>query len=520
MNKINPSRWYPPFREKNIIILLFILLQAAYLLAEYNITGHQFGVPLDDVWIHFRYAENFAAGNFFQYNPGEPTPGTTSPIWVAILSIPFLFSPNLIIPFALFLSSIFFLYALLELFDLCVKLGLSSENSMLITILTLLAGRLAWSSLSGMEITLFVLFCILVIKNHIKEIDKNKLFISTGILLGIACVTRPEAYLLALIYYTISVLLFRKTLKENIRNLVFSLIIFIIIILPYPLFCYFTIGEFLPNTYHGQVTQMNYLPNFEFLVETGKLFVKDNCLILILWFGAMGYFIFSLIRRKINNKFLLINLWVILLPAISSIIAPNWRHHGRYLIPLIPFINIVSVNLFEKICNYFVTGSFKHASLYRKLLAAAILIFTISSTAIFAGALGWNVDNINNQQVKIGNWLRENLPNEKAFGMNDIGAITFITKKYVVDMEGLVTPQVFKFQKMSYEDGAKSLLMLLKEKGVNYMIIYPDWYDYMMKKYSSSFQQVFSARLEKNTICGGIEMFVYKINWGTINLSP
>jgi hypothetical protein len=261
---------------------------------------------------------------------------------------------------------------------------------------------------------------------------------------------------------------------------------------------------------------MNYLPNFKFLVETGKLFVKENLVIVLLWFSAMVYFFVESLKGKIDKKLLLINLWVILLPAVSSVITPNWRHHGRYLIPLIPFINIVSVILFQKICIYASGKGVKRTALYRKLGIAALLLFSVNSCIVFAGALGWNVENINSQQVKIGRWLKEKLPDEKAFGMNDIGAITFVTKKYVVDMAGLVTPEVFRFQKMSYEEGAKSLFRLLKEKGVNYIIIYPDWFDYIMQNYSNAFKQVYSAKLEKNTICGGIEMFVYKINWEKI----
>jgi hypothetical protein len=38
-----------------------------------------------------------------------------------------------------------------------------------------------------------------------------------------------------------------------------------------------------------------------------------------------------------------------------------------------------------------------------------------------------------------------------------------------------------------------------------------------MERYFSSFVQVYSAKLEKNTICGGEEMFVYKINWDKIS---
>ncbi len=80
-------------------------------------------------------------------------------------------------------------------------------------------------------------------------------------------------------------------------------------------------------------------------------------------------------------------------------------------------------------------------------------------------------------------------------------------------MAGLITPEVFSFQKMSYRDGANSLFKLLKDKGVNYIIIYPDWFEYIMENYISYFQLVYSAKIDNNTICGGIEMFVYKINW-------
>jgi hypothetical protein len=501
------------------IVLLYIAVQIAYLITEYFITGREFGVPLDDVWIHFRFAENFASGHFYQYNIGEPTPGTTSPLWVIILSIPFLFSQNIALPFALIVSSLFFLLALIQLYKLCLRLGFDGIYSLFITLITLVCGRLLWSSLSGMEITLFCLLSILIFKNHIGELETRKLTIVNGLLLGLAANTRPETYLLAGIYYLVSFILLKDNLKENIGMLSLSLLLFVILLLPYPIFCYVHTGKFLPSTYEGQVGVMKYIPNITFLIETGKIFFKDNLPVLILWLTSIGYFMYTVFTKKVDKKFLMINLWVILLPAVSSIVAPNWRHHGRYLIPLIPFINIISIYILRKIHLHFQNKEYKKYILLRKLSIALVLIFAINSGVVFAGALGWNVENINSQQVKIGRWLKENLPNEKAFGMNDIGAITFITKKYTVDMAGLVTPEIFRFQKMSYEEGSKELFRFLKAKGVNYIIIYPDWFEFIMDNYSNAFEPVYSARLTNNTICGGIEMFVYKINWDKINLN-
>lgn len=500
------------------IIILYVIIQAAYLITEYRIAGGTFGAPLDDVWIHFRFAENFAHGYLYQYNPGEPTPGTTSPLWVIILSIPFLFSQNFIVPYALFISSVFFLLALMQLYKLCLKLGFEGIYSLFITLITMFAGRLLWSSLSGMEITLFVLLSILIVSNHIKEISTGKVLVINGLLLGLAANTRPETYLFAGLYYLTTIYLLRKNLKINLTKLFLSLLVFAVLVLPYPVFSFIHTGGFLPNTYEGQVGTVKYLPNFTYITESAKIFIKDNFIVFILWGISAGYFILSVFKKKIENNFMLINLWIFLLPLVSAFIASNWRHHGRYLIPLIPFINIIAIYILRKLHRYYEEKGYRRYTVFRKGTIAVILIASINSGVMFAGVLGWNVENINNQQGKIADWLNENLPGEKAFGMNDIGIITFKTKKYVVDMAGLVTPEVFKFQKMSYEEGTKELFRYLKSKGVNYIIIYPDWFWYIMSHYSGVFTQVHSRKLQKNTICGGIEMFVYKINWDKISL--
>jgi hypothetical protein len=501
------------------ITVLYAVLTISYLICEYIITGHHWGVPLDDTWIHFRFAENFANGHFFEFNTGEPVPGTTSPFWVIALSIPFLISSKLIIPYSYLIGSVFFLLIGFETYRLSNKLGFEKKYSLFAAALTLLAGRLAWSSLSGMEITLFCYLTIVIVKTHLNEIEQNKVKIITGLLIGLAAVTRPEAYLLALIYYILTIILFKNALKQNLKHLLLSLSVFAVIILPYPYFSYSVTGSFLPSTFEGQNAGLRFIPHLVFIIETGKLFFKENLIILILWLISSVYFAVKLIRGKADKKFMLIFLWVILLPLISSFVTPNWRHHGRYLIPLIPFINIVAIDILRKLIAV-LEG--KGTKLYRsagKVIPFAVVFFSLNYTIIFALTLGWNTDNINDQQVKIANWINTYLPDETVLGMNDIGAITYITKKKTIDMAGLVTPEILKFRKISEKDGTESLLKLLKVYSVNYIIIYPDWYNYLMKNFSGSLEQVYSARLEKNTICGGIEMFVYKINWEKIKLN-
>ena len=465
------------------IFLTFIFLTLIYLLAEFVITGHQFGVPLDDTWIHYRFAENFAHGHFFEYNLGEPTPGTTSPLWVIVLSLPFLFSKNLILIYSLFVGSLFFLLTCFEVYKLSLKLGFSRNYSLLITMLTLLAGRIAWSSLSGMEITLFCYLTLIIFRIHLNEIEQKRLSIWNGLLLGISINVRPEAYLFAGIYYITSVILLRKEFRENAGRLIVSLFLFIIVVIPYPLFCYIHTGGFLPNTFEGQNAGLRSIPDSDYIIQTVKYFVKDNVLIFLVWSAGGFYSIYLMIKRRLDSKLFLMSLWIYLLPAVSAFVSPNWRHHGRYLIPIIPFINITAIYILLKIIDFYEEKRIRYFALYHKAVISGVILFSFIGTVIFANALGWNVENINDQQVKIAHWLNTNLPDEKVFGMNDIGAITYITKRKVVDMEGLVTPEIFKIRREQMKDQEQNLMKLLRSKGVNYIIIYPEWYEPLMAMY-------------------------------------
>ncbi|RPI19644.1 MAG: hypothetical protein EHM58_01185 [Ignavibacteriae bacterium] len=500
------------------IFAVFFAVTIIYLLTEYIITGYQFGMPLDDSWIHFRFAENFALGHFYEFNIGDPTPGTTSPLWVVILSVPFLISRSLILPYACAVTLLFFFLTCIEVYRLALKLGFNKNYALLAGLLTVLNGRLIWSSLSGMEITLFCWLILVVLRIHLDEIDRKKIRVITGILLGIAALVRPETYLFGLLYYFSTLIILRKNLKENVFSIVFSFILFIIILSPYPVFSYLLTGKPLPNTFQGQQGALRFLPDINFMNATWRLFVKDNFIVFILWLLGSYLFIKSVFKKQIASNWLLIYLWIILLPVISAFLTPNWRHHGRYLIPVIPFINLAAISILQKLLSHS-----EHSRLtffkYKKAIISFIIFFSFIGMGLYGYLLGMNVDNINDQQVNIANWINRNLPEEKIIALNDIGAITFLTGKKIIDMEGLVTPEMLKFRRLRLEDQDPNVMRFLQKNNVNYLIIYPEWYSYLMMYYSPALEKIYSAKLDNNTICGGDEMFIFKINWNKVTFN-
>jgi len=489
------------------------------------------GVPLDDTWIHFQFADNFAKGYFYQYNPGEPTAGTTSPLYVIVLgSISFIIK-NFIVS-SIFISALFHFLSCIFIYKLSLLIFESEYSplkdlksafspkfiSLMIAMLSVLAGRFTWSALSGMETTMFTFFCIAGIYFHVMNIQLRKFNLLPVVFLALATVSRPEGYLLCLLYFgdTLANLIKDGSFKRYFFKLLSAVGIFLILTLPYLIFSYSISGHFFPNTYRGQGGGFSILPNTEYLRIAFTYFFRDNLITGFMLMISIPFYIINF--KKYFSKFrsvYLIILCLLILPFAFSIFIPNWRHHVRYLIPLIPFVNIITVYVLVSLMDGNHLLRLKSFIFKDQKRFACILIFSFVYFTVFAVALGKNTDNINSQQVKLAEWVHENVRRDETIALNDIGAITFINKNRIIDMAGLVTPEILRYRTYQLDVNLDSTNSLLKKNNVAYIIIYDNWYKEFLNKYKDNLTFVTSAVLEENTICGGIEMKVYKTNFNT-----
>src|SRR5437762_9698678 len=68
-------------------LLFFLPLVLGLAWADRQVAQNgELGFPLDDPYIYFQFARNLATGHGFAFNPGELTPGATSPLWVLMLA--------------------------------------------------------------------------------------------------------------------------------------------------------------------------------------------------------------------------------------------------------------------------------------------------------------------------------------------------------------------------------------------------------------------------------------------------
>ena len=67
------------------VIVFACLVVGGYLAASRAI--HSIGFPLDDAWIHQTYARNLVAYHEWAFVPGQPSAGSTAPLWSFLLSL-------------------------------------------------------------------------------------------------------------------------------------------------------------------------------------------------------------------------------------------------------------------------------------------------------------------------------------------------------------------------------------------------------------------------------------------------
>ena len=177
------------------LLVVGCLALGACALNAYRFTGGQGGVPLDDSWIHFQFARNLARGDGFSYNPGQPTSGSTAPLWTVLLAAVYCVGGRFPVAGQL-LSGACFLALLAATYALGLRLTGSRWAAWLAGMVVALNGRLVWAGLSALEICLFATLSLLAIGAHLTDRATRRYRLRTAALFGLAALSRPEGYLL------------------------------------------------------------------------------------------------------------------------------------------------------------------------------------------------------------------------------------------------------------------------------------------------------------------------------------
>jgi hypothetical protein len=449
------------------------------------------GFPLDDAWIHQVYARNLGTRGEFAFFPGEPSAGSTSPLWTILLALGYFFRIDFrawtFLFGALFIGASAVVGSRITNYELRIT-ATTSHLACLIALFLLLEWHLAWSAVSGMEIPLFVFLSLLLLERFFARAHPCLL----GLIGALLTLTRPEGIVLVALVF--GIILFEK----RFRDLGFGILGFGIFLTPYLVFNLHTNGTFLPNTFYAKNVE------YAILFERAPFIARWLELVSVPWVGAQmlllpgfGFITARLIRAR-DWRVLIPVAWVVLLPALYAARLPVAYQHGRYEMPVIPFIAVYGIigtaELFARI----------RARVARRVWSASIAATLIAFWLIGANAYANDVAFIDCEMVQSARWSADNVPHDARLAAHDIGALGYFYDQPFIDLAGLVTPEVIPFLR---DEGR--LRDYLFSRQTTFAIFFPDWYSTLTR--DSRFVPVFQTNCALTREMGGTNMAIYKI---------
>lgn len=443
-----------------LVVLVFIIVQRVLLNGQESSYLHFIGAPLDDVFIHTRFAENLIHGHSFSFNPGETLSADTSPLWVLLVAFGGLFTMHLELV-SIFISIIAYLALAPGVYRIAKLLfELPERFARLAGWSTLLAGRLAWSGMSGMETSLAVLLMLLVVEEHVRGRKLGRIRSREGVWLGVAIALRPEfllvAFVLALDW---SWAAWRS--KADCANALFAAVLALIIPSPVFLLPLVTRGGLISHSSVVQSASMNVVQPFDFLVAAVRLLIANNIVLFCLFAAGLALFIRSS-ERFFHPEWIAPLAILIGLPIAQAIVAAQVRHHGRYLFPVIPLVILFGVFTWSKIVELY-----NIRPIVRKLIPALIILAAIAETGRWAFIEASDARNINDQHLAVVNWLGKNMTSGDKLAVDDVGAIGYFLDKPLIDLTGLMTPKLWPMQ-----HDQDSVWRFARARGANLFVIY------------------------------------------------
>jgi hypothetical protein len=112
-----------------------------------------------------------------------------------------------------------------------------------------------------------------------------------------------------------------------------------------------------------------------------------------------------------------------------------------------------------------------------------------------------DVEFIETEMVDTAKWVSENLPTNAVVAAHDIGALGYFDAHSLVDLAGIITPEVIPFML-----DETRLADYLYQQGVTHLVVFPDWYPTL----TQDLPIIFTTGARYAPSVGGKNLTVYK----------
>jgi hypothetical protein len=493
--------------------------------------------PLDDTFIHLQYARQIGQGQWLSYNDGDrPTSGASSLLYVVVLGGAHFvgFSGHKLLAFAIILGAGLLVLCTLLGYRLALRLAGERRAGLWSGALIATNGAFVWGATSGMEVALVSVLILATLVAFESELCTRR-FVLTPLVGALCALSRPEGLIFGVVITAAVVFeLLRELTKspqQSSRGTTMAMVLYALLPLGVGVGQYIFYKIATGSTVQNGVVAKSllYEPIFyptEFVDAVFQNLTKLSLLVLTglepgnyLFPGTILFFVLGtlyLAFKDSRHRTFAVASGTALVLAMSSTAmlglpgVPWGWHHYRYLLPFFPPVLVLAV------VGFYSLRTLQAKSWLPEALAGFALVCSLVGLPVWAATTGGNSLQINEQQISIAYWIRENLPPGARVGINDAGAIRYFGAHPTVDLIGLTTNGLALPTRNGVGSLYEALEKMPEEKRPDYFAIYPTWFpgfdgSGVLDQEIASFS--LSSRPEVAGIVGGSEVVVSRADW-------
>jgi hypothetical protein len=532
-------------RKSDVFLILFAAALAAvtgglYLYSNLYYTDGFLTLPLDDAYIFLHYARNFAAGHPLAYNVGDPpTTGVTSYLYLLLLTLQALVfrSPDALV-WAAFVLNVALYGLSIWLFAKIVSHLFEGRYVVVSTFVFAATGPITFHALGGMDGGLYIAALLFALYTYILYQDQGRRWWFVGALAALT-LARPEGIIAAAILAALA-LLGKRPRNEGTKAPAPRPSKWLVLLGLAPVPVYFVVNYVAG----GHLTSSGFLSK-SILAHGSQPWGERAAIILSFTVyvvksvlaGLDGHYLRALFNANtvyaaanffapLALAFFLVG-WgraarkswsegralpgfaagVVFLACVAAacLALPYPRHFARYIAPYFPLFVIGVLGGIDGLAFLIRYGrpQISHAAMFWTG-AAYFLVFGLISSAYFWVAYGMSARDIRFQHVAVARYIRDNLPAEATVFTHDVGALAYYGGRKVVDVEGLVTRDAWRYG----EEGEGAVAEFVRRRGKygDYFVGYLNIYGFDEARALEPTAYV--GALPKLTMAGGEEMTV------------
>ena len=419
-----PSRRTPDIVFQALVVAASLGSALLFLTREKRIAG-AWGFSLDDSWIHATFARNIATGHGFSFNPDEPVAGSTAPLYTSILAALFWMTKEMIWS-GKAVGILCQAGSALLIYRVFLRMNPRQHVAALFCgLFVALSPPLVWASVSGMEISLYILFLCLGLYFYVDGrgvrasavwaagvwVRPDGLFLVALSLLGPRSQLRRKLLVVAPVlatYVAFNVAVGHSALPQTVGTKAH----FGVQLAARTVNLIREWGTLWGLPYHPYDQLEHPWLLFPIMVLGAVLTARKQPVLALFWLG---------------------------LPIAFSLFRENSSSHKRYILHAIPLGMLlatqgmvwVSRRLTPQTPQRVVVG-----------LSAACILWQLAYLDRKATIHGWNVQNINGMEITMAKIASQVTTPGATIGDSDVGAMGYFSNRRVVDLMGLVSKRM------------------------------------------------------------------------------